>query len=1177
MEKEKITTNEASEKKDKFTDAQNEVLRHPAGNLLVSASAGSGKTSTLIEKIVRMVLAGDVKLKNMLVVTFTNSASLELKEKLTTRLMESDDEKLIAEIDNISTSDIVTFDSFCIKVLREFGYTIGFNDNFSVADESLAKFFKSQALDNIFAKHNKNLDDKFINFVSQFFEDRKEENVRNSIVKLYNFLKIKGTGVSYSAMLDDFYKLDSNNPAIKYANKCISNAKDAAIELIEKLKLNAQIYGEEKLAEQLEVALAEFRSINTDILANFYNLVDLKLPSINADNKNDTAEASEIKSQYAKTKAMFIADLKSILPMSAKNLKFEQMQKDLNRTKASLEYVFDIVHEFDEEYNSIKASHKILDFNDIEKLALKILQDDSISKSIQSRYTWIFIDEYQDTSDLQENIVEKITNGCNLLMVGDLKQSIYRFRQAEPKIFITKYNEYKKQTLENKLIELKTNFRSENSILQFNNMIFDKIYKQNIDDFEYKDNADLEFGGSAKKSTQNPQVSLLILDKNADSEDSGDEELDSENSEIADFEEKGGVYSVKDSCLTFKKHKAIEKQAIVLANKINDLVGKPIYDAKAKRMRNISYKDIAILSRTKAGVVLEVREILKEANIPVLAEYSENIFKCYDMKILIDILSCIDNQNDDLPLLTALVNIGELSFKELAEVKNKYRKEKFFYNAVNKYIQNQNDTISQKILACFDKLDFYRYKSNHLDILQLINLIVEKENFEIYFAANNYINEFKSHMHTFETCIESIKDYDLSEFVNYVKTFLVNEEQDCVIKDGEDAVTITTIHKSKGLEYPVVFLIGAEKLFSNKSITQKILNDNDWGISMSSFDTDAHVSYDNIIKNIFKRKITDEEKKEQKRLLYVALTRAKNYLIIIGSKKKNLLKTLDSEYDILHVNNYLDWIVGSLSAEQIEKLCQNEQAIFDLPQNECFEAKILSDGNFVFKPELLKDKTMPEQIYINKKQFVDILSQKFYHSTLAKKSSVTQIMQEEEHYNISDFTFAKSDKPGDDDFLSIGTAYHKFMELIDFCDDKENLLNQIEILKQLGKLTAHDCELVDIEKIVDAAAIISKLIKNGDIVSKERQFLSYFNASEISNTTEDSKVLIQGVADLIIEKENEIYLIDYKTSRLNSEQDFVKKYKTQLDIYSKSIQSYFGKPVTKKLVYSFWLNKLIII
>ena len=1163
-----------------FTDAQWQVLKHNTGNLLVSASAGSGKTRVLIEKINRLILNGGVKLKRLLVVTFTNSASLEIKQRLATSLAESNDDKLLQELDDLSTSDILTFDAFCIKVVKEFGYSIGLKNDFAVADEALAGFLKNQALDNIIAKHNKNIDARFTNFVSNFFDNRNEKTLRTSIARLHNFLSSKDDSSYYYKKLDELYTFDNNNPAVVFINEYLKNLRDTTLSAIQSLKLNSEMLGEVKLTEMLEIAKSKIGILSGNILNDFDALkFGLQLPTIKKDNKKDSFEVLEIKSKYSTIKKEFVESVKDVLPDSAEKFTVKDMQNDLFKTKQSLLYVFDIVNEFECEYSALKNAYSVLDFNDIEKLANKILSNEKIADEIKNKYDWIFIDEYQDTSKLQESIVEKITTGENLFMVGDLKQSIYRFRQAEPKIFINKYNQYKDMKSSSSVIELATNFRSENCILQFNNFIFDKIYKQNLDDFDYRNNADLEFGGLVKKSGDVPQVKVMIIDEDTSENEQNENEsnenqlvLTDEQNSTDEFE----VYSVKNSGLSFGNDKDIKKQALLLASEIKDMLGKPYFDVKTGQTRPIDYCDIAVLSRGKVGVISEIKKVLKEVDIPVIAEYSENLFESYDMQILLGILKAIDNSKDDVPLLTALVNIGGVTFEELAKIRKLNRSEKFFYDVLQQYLSNYDDELSCKIKNCFSKLEFYRNNTAHLDIRELVNLIISNEKLDMYFLANDFGVEFENHLQMFFDSIKTIKNYSLSEFLNYLDSFGGQIMQAITEKDGENAVTLTTIHKSKGLEYPVVFLVAAEKKFSFKNQTEKILMDNDWGISMSSFDVNTHVSYENIIKKIFKLKIQLEDKKEEKRLLYVALTRPKNYLTIIGSKKLEKIKPFESDLDISASNCYLDWIMGCFSENIYTQLSLKNVAMQNIGTDEVAAIEVVKNNEFDFE-NTFKDKTLPEKLKIDSNAFSDILSHNFRHSQLAKKNTVTQIMQETDHYNISDFSYKKTDNFDDEDFLEIGTAYHKFMELINFSNDKTELEQQILELKDMGKVAEKELSLVNQNQIIDAVMQISLLIAKQDLVLKEQQFLVYMPASELVNTAERSKILVQGVADIIIIKENEIYLIDYKTSRITSEEKFKQRYKTQLDIYAKAIESFYQKPVNKKMIYSFYLNKLITI
>ena len=1159
------------EDKGYFTDAQYEVLKHKQGNLLVSASAGSGKTSILIEKIVRLIGSGAVRLKNLLVVTFTNNASMEIKQRLFKSLSSSNDEKLLKELDDLSTSDIETFDSFCIKVVKEFGYSIGINNNFSVADESLSGYLKNQALDNIFANHNKNFDERFKNFTNNFFESRNEKELRVNIAKLYDFLRSKKDANIYKSQLDNLYAFSNDNIAFDYIDKYFVELKNYFSEQLENIKKEVQILGDEKLESNINDCINQLVPICGDFIKDFsYIRQGLNFPTIRSQ-KNDTIEIIEQKAKVQAIQKSINAKFGDICD-STKILSLDTISQSLQNTKKSLEYIFDIVDEFDKEYTKLKKSYQVLDFNDIEKYASIILQDEKIKTDIQNRYDWIFIDEYQDTSGLQESIVKQITTGENLFMVGDFKQSIYRFRQAEPTIFINKYNEYKNMKTSSSVIELKTNFRSAEPILKFNNFIFDKIYKQSLDGFDYKNNADLEFGGKVQQPTEQPLVKIILVDKNKDNDDmesvtDEDNFVDTTNCGVDE------VYSVKKAQKISEEITSIQKQAIILADEIKNLLGQPYFDVKSNKVRHVDYGDIAVLTRNKSGVLLELKKILNTANIPVTTQYDENIFDCYDMQILFGVLNAVDNPKNDYALLTTLVNIGNLSFDELATIR-KNNKKGFFYDELDRYLQNNNDTISQKVKQCFAKLEEYRNESKHRNVCDLINYVVQKEKFETYFAVNDCCDDFGNHLQILFSTIKSLQNYDLSSFLNYIETFGKNLKQESVIKDSENSVTLTNIHKSKGLEYPVVFLLTTEKAFSTKDTTAKILLDNDWGISMNSIDYDSHTTYENIVKSIFKQKIKDEDRKEEKRLLYVALTRPKNMLTIIGTTNVEKLVSNTTDFDIRESNSYLNWITGCFSQQTLDRIkaCDNIDVNID---NEIINIKKVNYNDIDFGGKI-QPKTAPKNLELNQKEIFDILSQKYKHNNLSKKNSVSQIMQENEHYNISNFSYNKNDKTGDEDFLSIGNAYHKFMELLHFCDNDEKIKNQIEELKK-SKVKTEEYMLVDETSLIDAVKCMFSLIDKDDIVLKEQQFLTYMSAKDLIDTTEQNKILVQGVADLIIIKSDEIYLIDYKTSRLQNPDDYRKKYQTQLDIYAKSIQNFYDKPVTKKLIYSFYLNKLITI
>ncbi len=1171
----------------KWTEAQQQVITHNAGNLLVSASAGSGKTSVLIEKIVSLITSKSCHLKNLLVVTFTNAANLEIRQRLTIALQQSGNLELLNELDDLSVSDILTFDSFCIKIVKEFGYEIGQNNNFSVADTSLSGFLQNQALDNIIGKHNKNLDTNFVSLLDTFFDGRNENTFRKGVISIYNFLKSKTQSTSYKQKLNELFDLSNkDNEAIKFLNDYLIATKNNFYAEVEKLHTQSLIYDDEKLSEALNEILTNLEYLdNENFFTNLHTLkvgLDLKLP---AKSKKDIFEITEIKDSFAEQRKIFYKNLEYIVSKEILELDMQDLQKDLTTTKERLTYLFDFVEEFDQEYTKLKDNMQVLDFVDIENLANKILNNNAIKTALQNRYNWIFIDEYQDTSLLQEDIVQKVTSGNNLFMVGDFKQSIYRFRQAEPKIFINKYNQYKSMQSAGSVIELKTNFRSENSILQFNNFVFDKIYKESIDEFEYKGNADLEFGGKCK-AEDNAHVKIFLLNKTKEDEQNAEENITNHEIEnLNNLDKKdnlkvNNVYSVKNSTLVQDNVDNISKEAVIIADEIKEMLKKTYYDAKSNTFKPITFSDIAVLSRGKNSVLPKIRKIFNQANIPVTTVYDDNLFENYDMQMLLSILKTIQNLKNDESLISTLISIGGVTLDELATIRQKYTSD-FYYNAMLVYKEQNDDVISKKINAFLQKIKYYKNQSNYLDICELILLIVEKENLGTYFAVNNYGEEFESHLNLLLDNIQSIKNNSLFSFLNFIDTYGTNLCFENTIKDAENSVTLCTIHKSKGLEYPVVFLVGAGKNFSTISEAQKILFDNDWGISMPSFDLDRHVKYDNLIQKAFKLKIKSENKKEEKRLLYVALTRPKNYLTIVGSEKFSNLKSLNTDFKIYGSTSYMQWLMGCFDDEELQSLQTNKKQSKILKNNqngiELFsrlETTLVNENEFDFDIVPL-EKPDFEQLQVDKDEFINILTKRFEHNSIAKKNTVTQIMAEDEHYNISNFNYQKSDKQNDTDFLTIGTAYHKYMELIDFVEDENAIKEQIKELKLQNKILPEYCALVDENKIILAVKQLADLINN-DKVLKEQQFLAYMPANNFVKTDKTNKILVQGVADLIIVREHDILLVDYKTSRLK-EQEFAEKYETQLNIYSKAIQCFYNKQVAQKAIYSFYLNKLIII
>ena len=708
------------------------------------------------------------------------------------------------------------------------------------------------------------------------------------------------------------------------------------------------------------------------------------------------------------------------------------------------------------------------------------------------------------------------------------------------------------------MFELNKNFRSEKKVLDFANFIFDLIMQKELDGIDYKLSSNLMYGETIPTQNKENFIDVLLIEK--------------EKTEKAS--EKFHYYSVKNDKLVFDESSGIEKEAKLVAKKIVEYVSnKHYWNADNQKFQPITYGDIAILTRDQKDVILEVRKVLNSAGIPVKCKFDDNLMQNFDMKLLISILHLINNVNDDYNLIVGLTSIvGNLSFDEVSQIRLFDKKSEYFYQSVKNYCEQKNDILSKKIEDFYKKIENYRTISCGVDICELLSLIVRNEQIDKYFWLNDYGKQFDEHFRLLISSYQSIKNYSLTEFIQFIDQS-TDEKVTNQISDAENAVTISTIHASKGLEYPAVFILQGGKNITLRP--QQIYCDSQLGISKQSINLIERTKFDNPITMAFKLKMLNEQKKDEKRLLYVALTRAKNYLTIIGTINTENIAPIENLYDLKLANSYLDWITGALSRHDIDCLINKGN----------FEKKI-GDGamaryNIVEIDEtvqIAQDKqTKFDEIEYSSNNFEKIINKKFIHSQLAKKNSVSQIMQDEEHYNISNFSAYEEDISGDNDFLAIGTAYHRFMELLNFSHNENGIKKQIDELVEKNKISKAELDMVDIQKLTTACAEIAKLIEPEDIVLKEQQFLCYMPASELIKTSETNKILVQGVADLIIIKNKEIILIDYKTSRFNDERDFVSKYSTQLNIYSKALQDFYRDKVSKKYVYSFHLNKLILI
>ena len=1141
-----------------FTDEQQLAIKTVDNNLLVSASAGSGKTSVLVTRVCYLLEQKLASLNELLVVTFTNLASLEMKARVKSNLenLSKTDLYFKSQLDLISTSDISTLHKFCQKLIKEYFYSVSLDPNFEILDEGKSDYILNEILDNLIDKELKTNKD-FLYLMMQFNDSRTDVKFRECSLKALKYLKSKQNYVDFcNKVISLSYSDDlEKNIVIQYLNNYIDSFLSYFNKIFVEFKLNAEMIESTKLFEINDFYINLISTISKCSIENKILMLTAKIdyPILSVP-RNARSEEVELKEQMASSINLFKDEIFSI----AEILVFDNVKSirdNINNVAKKLKSFIEFVLKLDKTYQNQKKEQKVLDFSDLEHYALEILQNEKIRKVIQNRYKYIFIDEYQDTNEIQEKIISLVSKGDNLFMVGDMKQSIYGFRECMPEILNSKFNNYKNNENLGKAIKLNKNFRSEIDILNFSNFLFSKIMRTDSVNLDYSNDASFIYGG---KNNSSSEISIFV------------KVLNSEKPIEQPLEKMYNKFTAK---LDTNENASIIKESKFVASEIRKLIGQEIYDAKKQVMKKITYKDIAILTRKNANVVNFLTDVLRDYNIPFSAEISSFIFKSYENAVIFNLLKLINNLDDDIALSSVLCSfMYKLSHQNLYDIK---KQDCSMLESIKEYVKLSDDEISKLLKKFILDIEMFRTYFACNDLAECFYKILN------FYDVNLYLESLKneekiSSLKLFEENIKTFNYLSLNEYINFITNGQIDKMTNSQVSSIGDSVSILTIHGSKGLEFPVVFLINAGSNFSNKSAVSKLVTNQDFGFAIKEFDEFNQVEQASVIKNIFNLNNRQKETAEEMRLLYVALTRAKNKLYTVGTMSVDKMKQLNGSFEIMKVRNYLGWITGSLSENQIIQLQQN-QTINVKYENSNFEFQVIDNENTNDNESHL---SYSSNMLLSNED-INYLSSTKEPSNLMLKNTVTAIMNaenENEDYNISDFVYNPK-KDDDNDFLLIGNLYHLVMEKIDIneIESQQNVEEFLSTLVTNNLVNNEQIKLVDSEKIFKCCEFLKSIISEGDIVLKEKSFMMYENAKKLVNTDDDSKVLVQGTVDICIIKSDEILLIDYKTTKAKSEEFLTNHYYKQMSLYSKALSDFYNKPVYKKFIYSFYFDKPLIV
>ena len=1090
----------------KFEKIQQEILDSTGKNQLVSAGAGSGKTTVMIEKIANLILKDKVDIDSILVVTFTVLAAEEMKDRLNKKLISeldnTEDKKCILSImEKLKTASIDTIDGFSSKAIKKYFYELNISPNIEIISDSTRDYYLSKAMKMTFDEFEKT---DMINMLLDFYggNRRNLENLKELVLNtFYNVINIE----DYNQFLVDAENeyVDSRKSEYvvnEYLNRKVFN--------LSRLIKNEMQDWNSNIKESLKNFVFELDKINKSwsLKTNLIYFNGLNYPKFSIKELRENSGLKDVKNA--------IKELEDIHLDFEKNGINDNFDLKNSEILVYFQYFLKILRKFIYNYNTLKEKNNLLDFNDLNRLMLKLLEIKNIKAELNDKYKYVFVDEYQDVNPLQDSLISQLVGeNTKLFVVGDVKQSIYGFRGASPEGFSSKYISYKSNNKLGNAFDMNINFRSNPIVLNFINEVFSNLMTKENGDIDYIKDALIE---PKRDDILDDKVKILLVSNEKDTE------IDS------------GLYSVKnDKSQNMNNYTDVKiKEAVLVLQTITELIKTEFYDANLREYRKLRYSDIAILSRSEKDENAQLLiSLLKENSIPLNINSKLEANKNECLKLILSILKCITGRGDSVDYLATFLALTELTIDDLIKIRD------FNSDFIENLRLNANN---EKIKAGFDILEKIKNASFTKTNSELIRFILNDCRLKYYILIKENGMRELGLIEEFLNKITALEDgLNLCEFIDIVENS-VGGGSDFASIDNENSVTIQTIHKSKGLEYPVVILYNASKTFSYLRENDSINFNSDIGLGMDYFDVANRTKAYGLVKYAINLKNLDKGYKEELRLLYVAMTRAKNKLIITGQYSPKLFE--DAQ---IKKSSYVNMLLSCY----IDRIQEGE--------NQFKNCEI----NFYDNLEISNEKSSTEEKKVEwiNQDYIYPNQDKFNISLKNTVTGLNSELSQTKKFSTKQWLNPITQYSADDDRAIIGTHYHAALEKLDFS-------------KPYVKNT--DFDDVDYKYIEMAYNVISKLTNDAKNIKKEAEFMMYVPYNEIVDSKIGDKVLVQGVVDLIIEYNDYITIVDYKFSRLNIK-TLKEKYSEQLSLYKKAVESAFNKKVEHIYIYSILTGELL--
>ena len=1217
-----------------FTKDQQRVIDARNKNILVSAAAGSGKTAVLVERIIQMVTDEEhpVDIDKLLIVTFTNAAAAEMRERIFAAinrelLNKPESEHLQRQAALIHNAKITTIHSFCLEVIRNYFSEIGLDPSVRIADDGEIKLLKKDIMESLLEECYDEASDDFFHFVETYSSGNNDKKLEELIESVYNFTmsfpmpeKYLEECLSNTENMDEQSVLNSSMMAylLDYVKKSINGF---ASSLENAIKITEHPDGPYMYSKTLETDLEVIKGLLK--VSDDYKLLAEQIGKVEFSRMS--GKKDEAVSSY---KRECVGDIRSDVKEGIKKLKekfffeeFSEMVLHEQYAGKALNTLFLLAKRYMEKIRAQKQEKNIIDFHDMEHYALKILLKEEngeyvpskAAKDYQNYFAEIIVDEYQDSNLVQEYILNAVSgerdSRFNRFMVGDVKQSIYRFRLARPELFMEKYENFPKREGECEVIDLSMNFRSRQEVLDTTNTVFSKLMDESFGGITYDEAAALYYGATYYPKEGEYSSELLLIEK-------------AEN-------ESGDVVK--------------EREAKVIARKIDSFVGNQlVFDKNTGKTRYAEYRDIVILLRSTSGWDDVFKKVLNDEMIPCHTESKSGYFDTVEVRNVIEFLKVIDNPMQDIPLFGTMTSVfGGFSDEEMAVIKafgNENGITEQFYDVVKLYSLQKDDEIAKKAAVFLEMLNGYRRKARFMPIRELLQQLFIQFNYVAVVSAMHGGEQRRANVELLlqkASAYENTSYFGAFHFVRYLQQIMKKEidygEAD-ILDENANVVRIMSIHKSKGLEFPICFVAGLGKKINLTDTRQTLVADSDLGVGTDYIDYEERFKLKTLSKNIIVQKQLCDSLAEEIRVLYVAFTRAREKLILSGavtdieSKLKSILKYVCKGkrkltlQELSSVSTTLDYVLMALAdSTQMKEALEQLEICMDVPDDEktystdikihLIYSDMLED---IETEELFKknyDRVAFEKevfAYANKREIGEVierLSKHYGHKELERlytKTTVSELKKasypvDEDAKPMFEIETEKVTLPkfmkGEEKVLGTtrGTAFHKVMEVFPFesIDLQEKITPEFvrEIMNEqveCGKLPEEYVPLVSVKKVMNflntnLAKRMVVAAKEGKLY-KEQPFVYGIKANRLNKEFPDTEtVLIQGIIDVYFEEDDTVVLMDYKTDKVESEETLIGRYQIQLDYYAEVLQKLLSKPVKDIVIYSFYLEKEIIL